>query len=63
MDTGLIPEKYLDPHCEKFAINTSIFFLVEHKQIYYLMYYRCFPLPIDPKNVNDINKEKFEFKD
>lgn len=63
IDMGLVPEINMDPICEKMAINTSIFFLVELNQIYYLMNYRMFPWAIDSKNVNEIDKAKFQFND
>jgi len=46
VESGLMPERNLEPASGKLAINTSIFMLVELKDIYYLMNYRLFPFPI-----------------
>jgi hypothetical protein len=60
METGLVPERLIDPKCGPEAINTAIFMIVEFKQIFYLMSYRCFPWPVDPTKIDDdvFNKNK-----
>lgn len=47
VDTGMVPETFLNPASQEQAINISIYFLVELDSTFYLMNYRCFPWPMN----------------
>lgn len=60
VDSGMLPEKFFN---EKMTLNTSIFLLVQKDQKIYLMNYRCFPWPIDPRLILPFKKDRFQLQD
>jgi len=56
---GLNPEMHLNPTEEGVTANTSIFFLVEFEDSYYVMNYRCFPWPVDHKLIDPLEVDRF----
>lgn len=43
IDMGLNPERYLCDTVNEKNVNTCIFFIVEYKGVFRIMYYRVFP--------------------
>ena len=50
---------HLNPTEEGVTANTSIFFLVEFEDSYYVMNYRCFPWPVDHKLIDPLEVDRF----
>jgi hypothetical protein len=52
VDQGFNPERYLTDSDKERNLNTCIFFIIEHKGVFRVCYYKCFPYPLNcPKSM------------
>jgi hypothetical protein len=59
---GMNPERGLSQStAQNGTMNISVFFLVERDNKYFLMYYRCFPFPIEKRLVDPLKRNDFQF--
>ena len=61
LETGLNPERCFN-RGESGILNNSIFFLVELNSIIRVMYYKCFPWPINSSHVDRTSLDLFQLQ-
>jgi hypothetical protein len=61
LETGLNPEKCFN-RGESGILNNTIFFLVEFNSIIRVMYFKCFPWPINSSYVDRTSLDFFQLQ-
>jgi hypothetical protein len=66
VEMGLNPERHFSKKNsaeQQGSLNTTIYFLVERDQKYFLMYYRTFPYPVDLRRIDPMKKGEIQRQD